>query len=160
MGPVSLCKALFHTDGLRGTFINAYAAINAGLHVDDSFLILHLNGLARTGLNAGFATSTFFSVNLRRHSNPFKSVPNLSKQGKIHNPGNNYNRFCRFYRSPHSTARPHQIEQTRHNFGGGLTYGFCLAAGSRLALSLSAGGAAGGSCGGTSAPRAIAICRT
>ena len=73
MGPTEY--SLLHTDCLFRAGVDAYAAIDAGLRIDLCFSFIHRDGLAGAFLDAGFATSAFFFVNLCRHFNTLSKKP-------------------------------------------------------------------------------------
>jgi hypothetical protein len=81
MGPTKY--SLLHTDCLFRTGVDAYAAIDAGLRIDLCFSFIHRDGLAGAFLDAGFATSAFYLVNLCWHHTTLSKKRPKYNQRKI-----------------------------------------------------------------------------
>ena len=87
-GLCELCGQTFlllHTDCLRGTGVDANTAIDAGVNINNSFVISHTYGLAGALFYTGFATGAFSLVNFSRHlCNPFNEKPRFTPLEKIY----------------------------------------------------------------------------
>jgi hypothetical protein len=72
---------LLHADCLYGTGVNADTAINAGVWVNDGFVVSHTYCLAGAFFHTGFTTSAFSPVYFSRHLyNPFNEKPDLPRE--------------------------------------------------------------------------------